>query len=109
VCGCALDDEVHLTRLAAEEEGPALVKLPTALDHRIGIGWPMRAAVLAHMHRHPIAATWGRSDLASSEMMSLEPVNAGVDRTHRTTWTERINMRGVFRFPSRNTRRSCCR
>ena len=29
-------------------------------------------AVLTFMHRHPIAATWGRSDLASSDMMSLE-------------------------------------
>ncbi|MBK8359507.1 MAG: Tn3 family transposase [Comamonadaceae bacterium] len=24
------------------------------------------------MQRHPIAATWGRSDLASSDMMSME-------------------------------------
>jgi hypothetical protein len=24
------------------------------------------------MHRHPISATWGRSDLASSDMMSME-------------------------------------
>lgn len=31
-----VDDEIHLTRLAAEEEDPALVKLRTALDHRIG-------------------------------------------------------------------------
>jgi TnpA family transposase len=30
------------------------------------------SAVLAFMHRHPIATTWGRSDLASSDMMSLE-------------------------------------
>lgn len=29
-------------------------------------------AVLEFMHRHPIAASWGRSDLASSDMMSLE-------------------------------------
>ena len=29
-------------------------------------------AVLSYMHRHPIAASWGRSDLASSDMMSLE-------------------------------------
>ena len=29
------------------------------------------AAVLAYMHRHPIAATWGRADLASSDMMSF--------------------------------------
>jgi len=30
------------------------------------------SAVLAFMHRHPISATWGRSDLASSDMMSME-------------------------------------
>lgn len=28
--------------------------------------------VLKFMHRRPIAATWGRADLASSDMMSLE-------------------------------------
>src|ERR1017187_1245441 len=30
------------------------------------------SAVLAFMHRHSIATTWGRADLASSDMMSLE-------------------------------------
>jgi TnpA family transposase len=30
------------------------------------------SAVLAFMHRHPISTTWGRSDLASSDMMSME-------------------------------------
>jgi len=30
------------------------------------------AAVLAFMRQHSIAVTWGRSDLASSDMMSLE-------------------------------------
>jgi hypothetical protein len=29
-------------------------------------------AVLEFMQRHAIAATWGRADLASSDMMSLE-------------------------------------
>lgn len=29
-------------------------------------------AVLEFMQRHPIAATWGRTNLASSDMMSLE-------------------------------------
>src|SRR3546814_13420378 len=29
-------------------------------------------AVLEFMKRHPIAATWGRSDLASSDMMTME-------------------------------------
>jgi hypothetical protein len=28
--------------------------------------------VLAYLRRHPIATTWGRADLASSDMMSLE-------------------------------------
>jgi Tn3 transposase DDE domain len=30
------------------------------------------SAVLSFMHRHPISTTWGRSDLASSDMMSME-------------------------------------
>jgi len=154
-----IDDEIHLTRLAAEEEDPALVKLRTALDHRIGevqlpdlllqvdaqvrFSWIMLgreprsetellmvyagilaqgtsmsaadtarmmpqlsaadvrhamrwagderrladacAAVLAYMHRHPIAATWGRSDLVSSDMMSLE--------TRQCVWQARMDPR----------------
>jgi hypothetical protein len=31
-----VDDELHLTPLAAEEEEPELVKFRAALDHRIG-------------------------------------------------------------------------
>jgi len=31
-------------------------------------------AVLEFMQRHPIAATWGRSDLASSDMI-LDPLS----------------------------------
>jgi len=42
-------------------------------------------AVLEYMHRHPIAAAWGRSDLASSAMMSLE--------TSRRVWQARIDPR----------------
>ena len=30
------------------------------------------STVLAFMHRHPISTTWGRADLASSDMMSIE-------------------------------------
>lgn len=41
--------------------------------------------VLAFMHRHPIAAHWGRGDLASSDMMSLE--------TTRTLWQARADPR----------------
>src|SRR5258708_17327825 len=40
------------------------------------------AAALAYMRQHPIAATWGRSDLASSDMMSLE--------TQQRIWQARI-------------------
>ncbi len=42
-------------------------------------------AVLEYMHRHPIAVAWGRSDLASSDMMSLE--------TSRRVWQARIDPR----------------
>jgi TnpA family transposase len=154
-----IDDELHLTPLAAAEEEPELVKLRAALDHRIGeaqlpelllevdakvrFSWIMlgreprsgkellmvyagilahgtsmsaaetarmipqlsatsvrRAmrwagderrlaeactAVLGYMHRHPIAATWGRSDLASSDMMSLE--------TRQRVWQARLDPR----------------
>ncbi len=154
-----VDDELHLTPLAAEEEEPELVKLRTALDHRIGeaqlpelllevdanvrFSWIMlgreprsdkellmvyagilahgtsmsaaetarmmpqlsaasvrqamrwagderqlaeaSAAVLGYLRRHPIAATWGRSDLASSDMMSLE--------TRQRVWQARLDPR----------------
>ncbi len=43
------------------------------------------SAVLAFMHRHPISTTWGRSDLASSDMMSLE--------TSQRVWQARIDPR----------------
>ncbi|WP_137910022.1 MULTISPECIES: Tn3 family transposase [unclassified Burkholderia] len=42
-------------------------------------------AVLEFMHEHPIAANWGRADLASSDMMSLE--------TTRTVWQARADPR----------------
>ncbi len=42
-------------------------------------------AVLEYMHEHPIAAHWGRADLASSDMMSLE--------TTRTVWQARADPR----------------
>src|SRR3546814_8673465 len=48
-------------------------------------------AVLEFMQRHPIAATWGRSDLASSDMMSME--------TTKRVWQARLD-------PRRNTPRS---
>lgn len=154
-----IDDELHLTPLAAEEEDPRVGKLRAALDHRIGeaqlpdiilavdaqvrFSWIMLgreprseqellmvyAGILAHgtsmsaaqtarmippltaasvrqamrwasderrlqeacravldfMHRHPITAAWGRSDLASSDMMSLE--------TSKRVWQARIDPR----------------
>ncbi len=43
------------------------------------------AAVLTFTQRHPIAATWGRSDLASSDMMSFE--------TSRRVWQARVDPR----------------
>jgi TnpA family transposase len=43
------------------------------------------AAVLAYMRRHSIATTWGRSDLASSDMMSLE--------TRQRVWQARLDPR----------------
>jgi hypothetical protein len=164
-----VDDELHLTPLAAEEEEPELVKLRAALDHRIGeaqlpelllevdanvrFSWLMlgreprsekellmvyagilahgtsmsaaetarmmpqlsaasvrqamrwagderrladaSAAVLAFMRQHPIAATWGRSDLASSDMMSLE--------TRQRVWQARIDPRRQEAFPAPST------
>jgi TnpA family transposase len=154
-----IDDELHLTPLAAEEEEPELVKLRAALDHRIGeaqlpelllevdaqvrFSWIMlgreprsdkellmvyagilahgtsmsaaetarmmpqlsagsvrqamrwagderrlaeaSAAVLGYLRRHAISATWGRSDLASSDMMSLE--------TRQRVWQARLDPR----------------
>jgi TnpA family transposase len=43
------------------------------------------SGVLTFMHRHPVAATWGRTDLASSDMMSLE--------TAKRVWHARLNPR----------------
>ena len=48
-------------------------------------GWPPRQAVLEFMQRHAVAATWGRADLASSDMMSLE--------TSRRVWQARQDPR----------------
>ena len=45
-------------------------------------------AVLAFMQRHPIAESWGRADLASADMMSME--------TTKRVWQARID-------PRRNT------
>ena len=41
--------------------------------------------MLGYLRRHAISATWGRSDLASSDMMSLE--------TRRRVWQARLDPR----------------
>ena len=51
-------------------------------EHRLA---EASAAVLAFMHQHPVAATWGRADLASSDMMSLE--------TSQRVWRSRVDPR----------------
>jgi TnpA family transposase len=43
------------------------------------------SAVLTFMHRHPVATTWGRADLASSDLMSLE--------TAKHVWQARLDPR----------------
>ncbi|EHP43488.1 Tn21-like transposase [Cupriavidus basilensis OR16] len=56
--------------------------------HRIADERKLRQAadiVLAFMHQHPIARHWGRADLASSDMMSLE--------TTRSVWQARADPR----------------
>lgn len=140
-----VDDELHLTPLAADEEDPDVKKLRTALDRRIGeaqlpelilavdaevrFSWIMLgreprsshellmvyAGILAHgtalsaaderrlaeacsavltfMQRHAIATTWGRADLASSDMMSLE--------TTKRVWQARLD--SDARYPASET------
>jgi hypothetical protein len=157
-----VDEELHLSNLAAEDEDPQVVSLRARLDHRLGevqlpevilavdakvrFSWIMLgreprstdellmvyAGILAHgtcltaaecarmipqlspgsirqamrwagderrlsqacqavlsfMQSHPVGATWGRSDLASSDMMSME--------TTRRVWQARLD-------PRRNT------
>jgi TnpA family transposase len=154
-----IDDELHLTALAADEQDPEVVRLRSilardiheaqlpeiilAVDARVRFSWIMLgreprsaeellmvyAGLLAHgtslsaaetarmipplsaiavrqamrwaaderrlaeaytaviefMHRHPIAATWGRADLASSDSMSLE--------TSHRIWQARLDPR----------------
>lgn len=52
-------------------------------------------AVLQFMHRHPITEHWGRADLASSDMMSLE--------TARKVWQARADPRRCTRSISMYT------
>jgi TnpA family transposase len=157
--GLRVDDDLHLTPLAAEEQDPQVAKLRDDLSDQIGeaqlpeiildvdaqvrFSWIMlgreprssnellmvysgmlahgtamsaadtarmmpqvscdnvrqamrwasdegrlaaaRSAVVHFMQRHPIADSWGRSDLASSDMMSLE--------TSRKVWQARVDPR----------------
>ena len=69
----------HGTALSAAETARMIPQL-SAASVRQAMKWAgderrlaqACSAALASMHRHPIAATWGRADLASSDMMSLE-------------------------------------
>jgi TnpA family transposase len=69
----------HGTALSAAETARMIPQLSAALV-RQAMKWASDerrlaqacSAVLAFMHRHPISTTWGRADLASSDMMSME-------------------------------------
>ena len=85
----------HGTALSAAETARMIPPL-SAASVRQAMRWvaderrlsEASGAVLAFMQRQPIAATWGREDLASSDMMSLE--------TTRRVWQARLD-------PRRNT------
>jgi hypothetical protein len=69
----------HGTALSAAETARMIPQLSTA-SVRQAMKWASderrlaqaSSAVLSFMQRHPISASWGRSDLASSDMMSME-------------------------------------
>jgi TnpA family transposase len=85
----------HGTALSAAETARMIPAL-TAASVRQAMRWvaderrlaQANAAVLTFMQGHSIAASWGRDDLASSDMMSLE--------TTRRVWQARLD-------PRRNT------
>ncbi len=73
-----------LARMVPELSPPAIRQMM----HRVADERKLRhaaEAVLTFMHQHPIAQYWGRSDLASSDMMSLE--------TTRSVWKARADPR----------------
>jgi hypothetical protein len=82
----------HGTALSAAETARMIPQL-TAAAVRQAMKWASDErrlaeacrAVLTFMHRHPVSTTWGRSDLASSDMMSLE--------THRRVFVARNDPR----------------
>jgi TnpA family transposase len=82
----------HGTSMSAAEVARMVPELSAGairqMMHRVADERVLREAadaVLGFMHRHPIAAHWGRADLASSDMMSLE--------TTRTVWQARADPR----------------
>ncbi|UBM07889.1 Tn3 family transposase [Cupriavidus metallidurans] len=82
----------HGTSMSAADLARMVPELsPSAIRqmmHRIADERKLRQAadaVLGFMHQHPIAQHWGRADLASSDMMSLE--------TTRTVWRARADPR----------------
>jgi TnpA family transposase len=82
----------HGTSLTAADIARMVPELASAairqMMNRIADERKLRQAadvVLEFMHRHQIAAHWGRADLASSDMMSLE--------TARTVWQARTDPR----------------
>ena len=107
----------HGTSLSAAECARMIPQL-SATSIRLAMRWAgderrlalACQAVLEFMQRHAIAATWGRADLASSDMMSLE--------TSRRVWQARQDPRrqtasiGVYshvrdRWGSSTPSRSC--
>ena len=82
----------HGTSMSAADLARMVPELsPSAIRqmmHRIADERKLRKAadsVLAFMHQHPIARHWGRAELASSDMMSLE--------TTRSVWQARADPR----------------
>lgn len=82
----------HGTSMSAADLARMVPELsPSAIRqmmHRIADERKLRQAadaVLTYMHQHPLARHWGRADLASSDMMSLE--------TTRTVWRARADPR----------------
>lgn len=74
-----------IVRMVPELSSPSAIR---QMMHRIADERKLRQAadaVLVFMHQHPIAQHWGRADLASSDMMSLE--------TTRTVWRARADPR----------------
>lgn len=82
----------HGTSMSAADLARMVPELSSSairqMMHRIADERKLRQAadaVLVFMHQHPIAQHWGRADLASSDMMSLE--------TTRTVWRARADPR----------------